>query len=887
MIRFFILSIFFANPAFSQDQVLAQEVVSKCEILSELAASGKVYSDSNELYSKLQEFDSSGKLLIESCESDILEFVSNYCSSQSTQNQDICSRVGISYRDDYKSFGVEALPSFATGYSRLPEVSSSYEFRAAGFLFLISPVRKLKIASGVSKVLRLKARPVLSGAILVLSSLGLASCDDLTEPEITCVEGQFKLRGFRTESCIDLPKISKLEYLDSLGNAVSSTEVTNHNIKVSFDSEVGYINLEGWQKLSSGNVSKVFSIDNLPDNFGQNLVVSEVGGKSVITFSPSDFFPEGNYSIDLTNFAKRSDAGLILSSNNKLEYLNEVKTNSKFTATIFECTKDLKGYFYTTNNQKEEVCLKIPNATWQFAPYLGRYIDYPTADIRTTIKLSFDTEIGYLSESGEFSNLTKNHVLNMLKVAGLDEVNIVGSSKHINTKHIRINHTPGKTEIEISPPDNGYAHKTLSGVDFFSIEFKNFAAKVDASKFSNISSVSEFGNEVSLSYTDKYGGFFVIDLGSSCSVNTPGSTSQIYTGADREHEGWCGSSALNLENLPKTIFEKQNLYTLSKDKADPNTTYQIDVAFIVSNGAASSGVTESFIKDDVIPQVNDIYQDSGVNVRFNAVAVESFSNLRQYLVCSTDLDGVSASDGIALTMELTPKMQKDFNADLVYGFYSTNVSGICGAALLRPGGNTSFPLHIVSRLISYGIVDINCGGALTNQATEYKKYNFIQTLAHEMGHNLGLNHDKHTILTHDEEGKYPYSENFRPSGYGYVGQITHNANQLKYGTIMSYASFTESLPFFSTAGSVKVKDVCTNDSTRHDYDLSLGFCPSISPFMNVIGDFQLPMGGGPDEHGVTVDASEALQYSIEDASNYTPSSSNSSSLVADQIQESN
>ena len=718
MIRFFILSIFFANPAFSQDQVLAQEVVSKCEILSELAASGKVYSDSNELYSKLQEFDSSGKLLIESCESDILEFVSNYCSSQSTQNQDICSRVGISYRDDYKSFGVEALPSFATGYSRLPEVSSSYEFRAAGFLFLISPVRKLKIASGVSKVLRLKARPVLSGAILVLSSLGLASCDDLpTEPE----------------------DFASMDLLSCIGNIP------------------GYFELQG---------------------------------------------------------------------------------------------TDINS------------CIKIPKATFSFTSYGGRESEIPNGDPRTTIKIKFDTEISYISKDGTIEHLTKKNVLRMLKIVLLDDfdlnfVDLAYEGGLIDVDQIEIDNLGGKTTITIKTPNGGaYKHEvSFIGRSFdlykYELGIKNFIPKTDMSRFesTNMSSINSY-LEVCiriLEYEDDYYGFFIYSHPSTCDIQqyieqSPSPLANKTTNhfCETDHPTHGSSNVLH--------FKEKIL----KKKADPNKVYDIDIAFIVSKNTISKGLTPEFFREFISPSLNGIFQNSGVNVKFNVVAVEPYHKYKKYLSCSIDsIDGLDIDLAGFFLQELTPKFQAEFGADLLYMIhdYSPDNYGACGKAFsIRDNSFSHSLVQFASRWVSSASLDFNCGGYFKDYNN--KLANFIKTLAHEMGHNLGLWHNG------------AFSKNsqniFTPTGYGYVGRS--KSLRLQYGTIMSSWMVYRTIPLFSQNRSFHISEVCA-DPQRFDIALNYGFCSGYRKVSDTI-----KLGGMVDSN--LVDASEALKYTIEDASNY-------------------
>ena len=1355
MIRFFVLIsfVFLSNVSFAQDSQLAKGVVSKCEVLSELAKGGKVYSDSAELYTELQKLDSeTGGLLIENCSDDILNFTSKFCSSSG--NKDLCGRVGIS-KVDYKSFGVSALPQFSLN-NNLPKVEYSYEFNAAGFLFLLSPVSKLKFVKPVSKALATRARPLLSGAMLVLSSLGLASCDDLAGPQVICVGEQFKLIGFRSEACIDLPKVSKVEYLDASGSAVSKDSVTDQKIKISFDSEVGYIDFEGWQKLSDSNASNVFSIETLPKDFG-TYTVSEVGGKSVITFTPNTSYPTGNYKINLQNLAKRSDASAILSSNNKAEYLSKIQDSThNFTAiggvstpctrgetgyfeltltggttdciklpvatislidsngnvttsttnitnhkvgvqfdeavgwlsssgyraltsgnlfnvleilnsqnqnlltnnfahtlnissndqgtyfeftptnnypqgsyevkvksfatsqdatninlatnkttyltriettkdftttgvistpctrgetgyfeltlsggikeciklpvatislidsdgnvttdttnitnhkvgvqfdeavgwlsssgyraltsgnlsnvleilnsqnqnlltnnfahtlnissndqgTYFEftptnnypqgnyeikvksfatsqdatninlatnkttyltriettkdftassvvstpCTRGETGYFELTlsggikeciklpvatislidsdgnvttdatnitnhkvgvqfdeavgwlsssgyraltssnlsnvleilNSQSQnlltnnfahtlnissndqgtyfeftptnnypqgsyevkvksfatsqdatninlatnkttyltrieakknftagttnttcdssdyeatdtnnnKVCLKVPNATWKFQPYLGRYIDLPTGDNFTSIKISFDKEISYISGSGTLVDLSTTNVLEMLEmISDNGGLNIVGSGNFIDTDQISITQTSAKTDIIIDPPDGeeGYDQVTRQGGESFNLRFKNYAVKSDASKFTNLhhNVIEDFKNTTKLEKT----GFWTGHEYGSC-ITRPDNISGYQSDNQDSPDGWCRTDT---STSPDFSFDMHTMdrskFGLANDRADPNITYQIDIAFIVSAGALASGLTDSFIRTKVVPHMNGIFEDSGVNVRFNVVAINAYSSLKQHLVCSRSLDGKLPGEGLEIMKELAPKMQKDYNADLVYGLFNVGETGTCGMAELRRGGDQDRPIHRLARWFSVGIVDINCGGSYTNRLEGEKKHHFIEVLAHEIGHNLGLSHDGGTLS--EVGAPYPDPENFHAEGYGYVSNITHGEDIHPYGTIMSYIPGTHSVPFFSTSDSNKVSNICTGDGTRFDYEYDSGFCESISPVLSKIVDLDMPLGGGSNP---TVDASEALQYSIEDASNYT------------------
>ena len=71
------------------------------------------------------------------------------------------------------------------------------------------------------------------------------------------------------------------------------------------------------------------------------------------------------------------------------------------------------------------------------------------------------------------------------------------------------------------------------------------------------------------------------------------------------------------------------------------------------------------------------------------------------------------------------------------------------------------------------------------------------------------------------------------------------------------------LPFLSTDGSFWRSELCS-DETRYDNMSGWGFCPTYSS----LPDEKIRLGGMTADN-VVVDAVEALQYSIVDASRYS------------------
>jgi hypothetical protein len=109
----------------------------------------------------------------------------------------------------------------------------------------------------------------------------------------------------------------------------------------------------------------------------------------------------------------------------------------------------------------------------------------------------------------------------------------------------------------------------------------------------------------------------------------------------------------------------------------------------------------------------------------------------------------------------------------------------CGIAWL--GGFNNGNIGVVTsgdESVAYSVVTSTQGGV----------YNCIEgnTLAHEAGHNMGLNHDRKTHVQIDGEPAAPRSQ----YNFGYIDQTAH------FFTIMAYrqscTGICERVPFFST-----------------------------------------------------------------------------------------
>ena len=220
---------------------------------------------------------------------------------------------------------------------------------------------------------------------------------------------------------------------------------------------------------------------------------------------------------------------------------------------------------------------------------------------------------------------------------------------------------------------------------------------------------------------------------------------------------------------------------------------------------------------------------------------------------------------------MVPRIQRQYGADLVHAIVreDTSTQSESGIARIRMKGPSA---HMASRWISVGSTTL-----AEPIDSNYSKYQAYRILAHEIGHNLGLHHDRHTLINNSNPGsggQYPNSKIFHHTGYGY-GTFDHDG--IYVGTIMSY-SFNYDIPLFSSADELTWSALC-GDNNSIDNVLGVGFCPSFEGQFNLSDSISI--GGHDGEYGVTVDASEALQYAIEDASNY--SESGRSAVVQDNL----
>ena len=203
-----------------------------------------------------------------------------------------------------------------------------------------------------------------------------------------------------------------------------------------------------------------------------------------------------------------------------------------------------------------------------------------------------------------------------------------------------------------------------------------------------------------------------------------------------------------------------------------------------------------------------------------------------------------------LPRELVPRIRREHDADLVYALYEWREGG----SIFAEERLSSDAAHHAAYRTSAGTVDGHVVGAGVNDISE--TFWATQSFAYTFGRNLGL-------WPHRKIGETDPGENiFHPKGYGYNGTTDGG---LRYGTIMSARAFEHSaaLPFLSTDNSFWISELCS-DETRYDNMSGSGFCPTYGSRP----DEKIRLGGMTADN-VVVDAVEALQYSIVDASRYS------------------
>ena len=885
----------------SYDLQLANKAVSSCRVLQDVISKNSQVEDipAIEAFIELQKTED-GDLLIDdpSCRESILEFVKSLCTSSSSKNNLYCESLGVQKssdnRDnevndtrDYKKFGQSAIDNLGIDLSDDISFESSLDekdqreesklkFLAAGTLFSLSPVKKLRVASFVGKNLAIRIKPVLNGALLVLATLGLSSCNDATGPEpvkpptvvdTPCTRresGYFQLSG-ANGACIKLPSLTYSFVADDGTESDSSNGDPDTTIRIKFDSEVVFIDNNEWQELTPENVLQMLEIKknntetDLTTPEGSinqdNISITTESSNTVITIKPPNssngkIYHAGEYSMLTKNYAPKTDASKVQQSTNINTYLESIKEESSFSVTGNNpCVRGETGYFYFRDSNNMARCENlIPNISYTFSK---------NNDPQAILNISFDSDVVYIDNNG-WSEIDNNNILDMLAINPVDTGTDVDYTIYtgdllvedgpIDQEQITVTKTNTGITIEIDPPNTGLHWRKVHKIGLY--QAGNYM--LSASNYIRRSDIDiVIQNNALDDYLDAAKGSsgteFSIDAVSNLSCGSE--TFQGYmptTSIEDEHQepSFCGAYVHELP--PELAIAAHHHY--QPRRADPNTTYVIDIGFVMSERYSTPG-WDDFITNHVLTHVNDIYQRSGVNVEFRAKSVVPFQDYRHYIRCQIDALDLNNRYAISrVNFDLISIIRKNHGVDLIYTIQNfEEETRIAGFASVRFNDHSLEEARIYA---TSGTVD---PGSHNKEIPDMfdQQYRFIHVLTHELGHNLGLLHNKEDYET------FPVESIFHPKGYGYIGSANAIDGQaLRYGTVMSIR--IDDVPFFSANKVVTKEELCI-DEDRYDNKLGGGFCTAS---YDKLADEQLRLG---DEQA---DASEALQYTIEDASKY-------------------
>ena len=186
--------------------------------------------------------------------------------------------------------------------------------------------------------------------------------------------------------------------------------------------------------------------------------------------------------------------------------------------------------------------------------------------------------------------------------------------------------------------------------------------------------------------------------------------------------------------------------------ADDGSTVDVMVFYTPAARTGQGGrVAIEMLIDQFVDETNQAYQNSGVVQRLNLVHVDEVEHT----------EGTEFQDAELERRAEVLALREVYAADLVHFVIATD--NYCGIANFMANVSHDFESR------AFGYTDYRCGGA---------------TFAHELGHNMGLNHDRYSESQFDELSNRPY-----PYAYGYVNQRAFERGApetSRWLTLMSY-----------------------------------------------------------------------------------------------------
>ena len=247
----------------------------------------------------------------------------------------------------------------------------------------------------------------------------------------------------------------------------------------------------------------------------------------------------------------------------------------------------------------------------------------------------------------------------------------------------------------------------------------------------------------------------------------------VYSSADG---GISNNPFLNDMDIDRLLSQKSvSEETPPISSLDQNTT-TITVGVLYDN-TIRDNVNYSAMVDFYVGVANQSYQNSGLNIQFDVVAIANYEPYISYTDMWATLSSITCNStncnplsGVNPTVDA---WRDTVMADMVaqFVFWGTT-GGTCGIAQL-PYDATNITVRNNLRQYTYSVNALY----LPLEAYGYPACDDI-VMAHEMGHNFGLWHDRDTLVdqgwTGIPEPLYSYAHGYKRDGI--------------FGTVMSYSS---------------------------------------------------------------------------------------------------
>ncbi|MCY4573079.1 MAG: Ig-like domain-containing protein [Gemmatimonadetes bacterium] len=672
-----------------------------------------------------------------------------------------------------------------------------------------------------------------------------------------------------------------ITYLDGAGNpATDSSSITDHRIKVSFDERVSFLSSERYEALTPSFARRMIELNanntnTLTGVFGFDVEVGVENDQSFFLVTPNASYPPGQYSVRVKNYVATDQAATILNSSIAERYLSFIDRDySSFSTPTIDvlCDSAASGYFQLAYEDGRQDCVRVPQVVFTFTPRGGREMIESTFDPTLTVKIYFDSEVVYLSEPGEWRDIAREDILEMVEISvkpeygarGVDHVSMDGA---IGPDLVSVSNVGGRTVITIkSPYDIADGREGIYGFHVpYNVIVGNFATRADVSAIAASSSVSTYLEDTATYYRGTHGGLY-----------KPTSCDMEYSQPSASFDQY-GDQHGDIEGIESFVYNADMIDALSSQpedgaiadamidvdqthlaKSDPGTRHVIDLAFITSDVLFenASGDWRTYFDEQVIRRLDKMFQYSGVNVEFRVSLVAPFSEFRQYLYCDLpSMDNLVMPSGslgyTAVISELIPIIRKQYPVDLFVVMPSTG-----GGYASIGDGLRYFPVSArwSSSVMVRAFPDFfdMSGG---DRKLRVEAFKFGNILAHEIGHSLRLDHDVDNLMWNGRsvEGLRTtiWWTNVTTFAYGYGG----NRSDEPIGTLMSYPRFDQRIPLFSADKRILRSELC--DIVEGIGTLDGEYCSASDPEPD-----RLIKIGGPYKVGTFVDASEALQYTV-------------------------